>query len=126
MEKVGILVVSYGSRAAAMIDAFVRSEDYAPEIYVVDKQRNPFNVKNAEKHVVIPDLNIREILKFAKKHEKSIDFGIVGPEKPIIDGVRDLVERETRIPMICPTRRYAIEGSKVAQRQLFQKVTPEG
>jgi len=27
--------------------------------------------------------------------------------------------------MICPTKRYAIEGSKVAQRYLFQKVAPE-
>jgi len=27
--------------------------------------------------------------------------------------------------MICPTRRYAIEASKIAQRQLFQKVAPE-
>jgi len=125
MEKVGILVVSYGSRAAAMVDIFSRSENYAAEIYVADKQKNPFNMEKAKRHVVIPDLNIEEICKFAKKHENHIDFGIVGPEKPIIDGLRDVVEKETRIPMICPTKRYAIEGSKVAQRYLFQKVTPE-
>jgi phosphoribosylamine--glycine ligase len=125
MEKVGILVISYGSRAAAMIDAFVRSEEYAPKIYVVDKQKNPFNVKHAEKHTVISDFNLTEITKFAKKHRDHIDFGIVGPEKPIIAGVRDIIEKKTCIQMICPTRKYAIEGSKVAQRQLFQKVAPE-
>jgi phosphoribosylamine--glycine ligase len=125
MEKVGILVVSYGSRAAAIIDAFVRSEEYTPEIYVADKQKNPFNVKWAEKHAVIPDLNVKEILRFAKRYEDRIDFGIVGPEKPIIAGVRDIIEKETSIQMICPTRRYAIEASKIAQRQLFQKVAPE-
>jgi phosphoribosylamine-glycine ligase len=125
MEKVGILVISYGSRAAAMIDAFVRSQEYAPKFFVVDKQRNPFNVKHAEKHTVIPDFNIEEITKFAKKHRDQIDFGIVGPEKPIIAGVRDMVEKKTGIQMICPTRRYAIEASKIAQRQLFQKVAPE-
>ena len=125
MEKVGILVVSYGSRAAAIIDAFVRSEEYTPKIYVADKQKNPFNVKRAEKHAVIPDLNVKEILRFAKRHEDRIDFGIVGPEKPIIAGVRDIIEKETRIQMICPTRRCAIEASKIAQRQLFQKVVPE-
>jgi phosphoribosylamine--glycine ligase len=125
MEKVGILVVSYGSRAAAMVDAFSRSENYAAEIYVADKQKNPFNVKKAKRHVVTSDLNVEEICKFAKKYEDHIDFGIVGPEKPIIDGLRDVVEKETRIPMICPTKRYAIEGSKVAQRYLFQKVAPE-
>jgi len=125
MEKVGILVISYGSRAAAMIDAFVRSEEYTPKIYVVDKQKNPFNVKHAEKHTVISDFNLTEITKFAKKHEDHIDFGIVGPEKPIIAGVRDIIEKKTGIQMICPTRKYAIEGSKIAQRQLFQKVAPE-
>lgn len=125
MEKVGILVVSYGSRAAAMIDAFVRSEEYTPKLYVADKQKNPFNLKHAEKHTVIPDLNVKEILRFTKKHKDRIDFGIVGPEKPIIAGVRDLIEKKTGIQMICPTRKYAIEASKIAQRQLFQKVAPE-
>jgi phosphoribosylamine--glycine ligase len=115
MEKVGILVISYGSRAAAMIDAFV----------VADKQKNPFNLKHAEKHTVIPDLNVKEILRFAKRYRDHIDFGIVGPEKPIIAGVRDLIEKKTGIQLICPTRKYAIEASKIAQRQLFQKVAPE-
>ncbi|MCW4016221.1 MAG: hypothetical protein NWF06_07620 [Candidatus Bathyarchaeota archaeon] len=125
MEKVGILVISYGSRAAAIIDAFCHSEDYAPKFYVVDKQKNPFNSKHAEKHTIISDFNLDEIAKFAKKHRDNIDFGIVGPEKPIIAGVRDVVEKKTKIPMICPTQKYAIEGSKIAQRELFQKVAPE-
>jgi len=124
MEKVGVLVVCYGSRGVAMIDAFSRSEDYYVEIYVADKQRNPFNVEKAKKHVVIPDLNVEEICSFAKKHKKEINFGIVGPEKPIINGVRDVVEEETNIPMICPTKEYAIEGSKVKQRHLFEEVVP--
>jgi len=125
MEKVGILVVSYGAREAAMIDAFTRSQNYLVEIYVSDKQRNPFNVKKAAKHVVIPDLNVGEICKFAEANKDKIDFGIVGPEKPIIEGVRDLVEERTGIPMICPTKEYAIEASKVQQRLLFQEIVPE-
>jgi len=125
MEKVGILIVSYGSREAAMVDAFSRSVTYVAEMYIADKQKNPFNVERAKEHVVIPNLDINEICKFVKKREQKIDFGIVGPEKPIIDGIRDLIEKETRIPMICPTKEYAIEASKVAQRHLFQKVAPE-
>jgi phosphoribosylamine--glycine ligase len=125
MERIGIIIVSYGSREAAMVDAFSRSGTYKAEMYIADKQKNPFNVERAREHVVIPNLDINEICKFAKKHEKRIDFGIVGPEKPIIDGIRDLIEKETRIPMICPTEEYAIEASKVAQRHLFQKVAPE-
>jgi phosphoribosylamine--glycine ligase len=125
MEKVGVLVVSYGAREAVMIDAFTRSLKYNVEIYVADKQRNPFNVEKAKAHVVIPDLNVEEICRFAEKNKDSIDFGIVGPEKPIIDGVRDLVEKRTGIPMICPTKKYAIEASKVQQRLLFKEIAPE-
>jgi phosphoribosylamine--glycine ligase len=125
MEKAGILVVSYGSREAVMVDAFARSQNYKTEIYVADKQRNPFNVKRATKHVVIPDLNIKSICKFAEANRDRIDFGIVGPEKPIIEGIRDLIEKQTEIPLICPTKQYAIEESKVQQRLLFEKIVPE-
>jgi phosphoribosylamine--glycine ligase len=82
-------------------------------------------VKKSVKHVVIPDLNAKEICKFAEANKDKIDFGIVGPEKPIINGVRDLIEKRTSIPMICPTKKYAIEASKVAQRLLFQEIVPE-
>ncbi len=125
MEKVGILVVSYGSRAAAMVDAFKRSTNYDVKLYIADKQRNPFNVKKSVKHIVISDLNVEEICRFAEANKDNIDFGIVGPEKPIINGVRNLVEKRTNIPLICPTKEYAIEASKVAQRQLFQEIVPE-
>ncbi|MEM1586329.1 MAG: hypothetical protein QXX99_03230 [Candidatus Bathyarchaeia archaeon] len=125
MERVGILVVSYGSREAAMIDAFMKSREYKVDLYVADRQRNPFNLRKAKEHVVIPDLNINSIYKFAEKHRDEIDFGIVGPEKPIIEGIRDLIENNIGIPMICPTREYALERSKVLQRILFQGIVPE-
>jgi len=125
MERVGVLAVCYSSRGTAIVDAFCNSENYSVELYIADRNRNPFNIEKAKKHIVIPDLDVEEISKFAKKYRSKIDFGIVGPEKPIIAGVRDLVEGETGIPMICPTRENAIEGSKVAQRRLFQEVQPE-
>jgi len=125
MEKVGILVVSYGARETAIIDAFARSTKYKVNIYVADKQKNPFNVKKATKHVVIPNLDIEAICKFAYESKDEIDFGIVGPEKPIIEGIRDLIEKRTGIPLICPTKEYAIEASKVQQRLLFEKIAPE-
>ena len=125
MERAGILVISYGSREAAMVDAFTRSQEYKVDLYIADRQRNPFNVRRAKEHVVIPDLNVEAIYKFAEKHRDEIDFGIVGPEKPIIEGVRDLVEGNLGVPMICPTKKYALERSKVLQRLLFQEVAPE-
>ncbi len=125
MEKVGVLVVVYGAREAAIIDAFTRSDNYKVNVYVADKQQNPFNARIAFKHVVIPDLNVEGICRFAEANKDKIDFGIVGPEKPIIEGVRDLVEERTGIPMICPMKQYAIEESKVQQRLLFQQIVPE-
>jgi phosphoribosylamine--glycine ligase len=122
---VGILVVTYGSRGAALIDAFRRSDAYEVELYVADRNRNPFNVAAATAHAVIPDLDVATISRFAEKHAAAIDFGIVGPEKPIINGVRDTIEQRSGIPMICPTQRYALEGSKAAQRRLFQDVAPD-
>jgi phosphoribosylamine--glycine ligase len=125
MEKVGVLVVSYGARETAMVDAFARSPNHKVELYIADKQRNPFNMKKAAEHVVIPDLNTEKICKFAQNNKDKIDFAIVGPEKPIIAGVRDLIERRTGIPVICPKQDYAIEASKVQQRLLFQEIAPE-
>jgi phosphoribosylamine--glycine ligase len=125
MEKVGVLVVSYGARETAMVEAFARSPNHKVELYIADKQRNPFNVEKAAKHVVIPDLHIEKICDFAEANKEKIDFAIVGPEKPIIEGIRDLVEQRTGIPVICPKQEYAIEASKVQQRLLFQEIAPE-
>jgi len=124
-ERVRILVISYGSRAAAVIDALSRSENYDVRFYVVDKQRNPFNVKHAEKHVVIPDLDVERICDFVEVNKNEIDFGICCPEKPIIEGVRDVIENKTGVAMICPTKRYAIEGSKAMQRYLLVECCAE-
>ncbi len=125
MEKIGVLVVSYGAREVAMVDALSRSPNYKVDLYIADKQRNPFNVEKAAKHVVIPDLNVEDICKFAEVNRQQIDFAIVGPEKPIIEGARDQIEKRTGIPVICPKQKYAIEVSKVEQRLLFQEIAPE-
>jgi phosphoribosylamine--glycine ligase len=124
MEKVGILVISYGSREAAMVDAFSRSNKYDVELYIADKQKNPFNLEKATAHQVIPDLDVELIAKFASRYEDRIDFGICGPEGPITAGIRDRLE-ELEIPMVCPKKEYALEVSKVAQRHLLADCCPE-
>ncbi len=118
-------MVSYGARCAALADTLHRSHNYEVELYIADKQRNPLNAKIAKVHQVIPDLNVQQICDLAVKHQQSIDFGIVGAEGPIIDGVRDLIEREAGIPFICPTKDSAIERSKVEQRLLLSETVPE-
>ncbi len=123
MEKVGVLLISYGSRASSIADALTRSNNYDVKIFDADKQKNPFILERSVDYII--DLNIEKIVEFAKKHRNEIDFGIVGPEGPIIDGVRDAVEKETKIPMICPSKEFAIEGSKIAQRILLEKCCPD-
>jgi phosphoribosylamine--glycine ligase len=125
MEKVGVLIVSYGARETAMVDAFARSSNHNVKLYIADKQCNPFNKDRAAEHAVIPDLNVKEICKFAEANKDKIDFAVVGPEKPIIAGLRDLIEKRTGIPVICPKQQHAIEASKVQQRLLFQEIVPE-
>lgn len=125
MGRVGVLVVSYGSREAAIVDALCRSENYETSLYIADRQRNPFNAERAEEHVVIPSLSPEEILKFAERRKDKIDFVVVGPEKPIIQGLRDLIEERLNIPVICPRKEFAIEGSKVLQREILEKLIPE-
>ncbi len=108
-----------------MVDALSRSTNYRVELFIADKQLNPFNVEKATKHVVIPDLNVDAISKFAQTNKANLDFAIVGPEKPIIEGARDQIEKAVGIPVICPKKDYAIEVSKVQQRLLFQEIAPE-
>jgi len=61
MNRVGVLAICYGSRGTAIIDALCRSVKYSVELYIIDKNRNPFNVKKAKKHLVIPDLDVKKI-----------------------------------------------------------------
>jgi phosphoribosylamine--glycine ligase len=128
MEKVGVLVVSYGSRDTAIIDALARSEKYEVQLYIADRQLNPFNIEKAKRggeHRVISSLSTHEICSFAEEYRDRIDFCIVGSEGPIIQGIRDLIEEKTDIPVVCPTREYAIEASKVSQRNLLETCYPD-
>ena len=125
MDKLGVLLVSYGAREVAMADTLLRSKNYNVQLYVADKQCNPYNAKHAAKHAVIPSLDVNEICKFAEENEANLNFVLVGSENPIIKGIRDLIESKVGIPVICPKRAYAIEESKVAQRVLFEEIAPE-
>ena len=61
MDALTQAIESYVSRGAnPFTDAFARSANHEVELYVADKQRNPFNMEKAAEHVVIPDLNIKE------------------------------------------------------------------
>ena len=125
MDKVGILIVSKCLSSAAIIDTFARSERYSPEFYVAERQVNPLNFKRAKVHQVIPDLSVADVAKFAGRHAKQIAFGLTDTEDFVTAGGRDVVERETGIPMLCVTKEFAVEASKADQRLLFEKICPK-
>ena len=129
MEKVGILNVCYGGREGAINDTLFHSGEYEVELFIVDKQLNPFNLQLAEKsggrHIVDPELSIETIVDFARKYKEKIRFALCPNEGPIINGMRNVLEWDLGIPTICPTKEYALEGSKVRQRLLLEEVMPE-
>ena len=61
MEKLGVLVVSKCLSAPAMVDALLRSDTYAPELYVVQKQANPYLTAKARAHAEVPDMGLDDI-----------------------------------------------------------------
>ncbi len=124
MDRVGVLIVSKCLSSAAIVDTFLRSERYMPEFYIAEKQANPFNVERAKEHRVIPDLRISEIIKFAQRFARKVAFGLCDTEDFVVAGGRDLLEKEADIQMICVTKKHAVEGSKAAQRLLFDKICP--
>ncbi|MGD1054781.1 MAG: hypothetical protein ABR867_01705 [Nitrososphaerales archaeon] len=122
MDKVGVLVVSKCLSAAAIVDAISRSEKYRPEFFIIEKQRNPFNVQRAKVHVVVPDLAVADVVRAAGKYRDKVTFGLTDTEDFVVAGGRDALERETGIPMICVSKEYALEGSKAKQRRLFDRI----
>ncbi|MDA4122479.1 MAG: hypothetical protein OK456_04770 [Thaumarchaeota archaeon] len=122
MEPIGVLVVSKSLSAAAIIDTLSRSEKYAPEFYVAEKQLNPFNVKRAKVHRVIPDLDLDQIVRFASQHKDDISFALTDTEDFVTAGGRDALEKQTGIPAVCVSRKYAVEASKADQRLLFGRI----
>ena len=59
-----------------------------------------------------------QLLQFAKD---NVQFTIVGPEDPLVDGIVDLFE-EARLPIIGPTRNAAqLEGSKIFAKEFLDR-----
>ena len=121
---VGVLLVGYGSREACMAETLSMSPQ-GVRLFIADRQRNPLNVRLAAEHVVVNDMNVEEIFRFAERHAHELDFVLVGPEAPIIAGIRDIIEGRLHIPVIAPSKAAAVEGSKSRQRQIIERVAPD-
>ncbi len=124
MGKLKVGVVSYGSRGAAVADAFYRSPQ-KPEVYIFSKQANPMNfdiaLRTGGKQVVGDLGDVEALAGFFE--EADVDFVFPGPEKPIIAGLNNRLRG--KIPVLCPGTEYALEASKVDQRKWLEDSYPE-
>jgi len=129
MERVGVLIVSYGARESAILDTLCRSNNYNVIPYIVDKQANPLNLKWIKEqggvHVVDSKLSITTILKVLTTYQNELDYVLCPNENPIVNGLRDKAEKlGIGVPLLFPTQGYAYERSKVEQRLLLHKICP--
>lgn len=124
MESIGIFVSVYGAREVFEILKMFSSIIYSPRFYIVSKQNNPMVKRIVELSggmmVVDPSLSINSHISMLEKFKDDIDLVVCTHEKPIINGLRDEVERrKLNFHITFPRSVFALERSKILQRKLF-------
>lgn len=110
-----VLVIGSGGREHALVWKISRSKS-VEKIYCAPG--NP-GTESLAQNIPIKVNELDKLLKFAQKNE--IDFTVVGPEIPLIEGITDLFEKNKR-KIIGPNSKAAqIEGSKFFSKKLLLK-----
>jgi len=110
-----ILVLGSGGREHAIVWKLSQSEK-VKNIYAIPG--NP-GIGELANNVNIELEEHREIADFSK--EKEIELAIIGPEKPLVDGLADLLRKEG-IKVFGPGSIGAeLEGSKIFSKKFMQK-----
>lgn len=118
MNRLKILIIGCGGREHAMAKALKRSR-YEPEIYCYGNYRNPGILSMVGAYGVGQLERPGDIIKFAEQFR--IDFAIIGPENPLVEGLVDTLEK-SGIRCIGPRKILAsLEGSKSYTRHLLEK-----
>lgn len=111
--KIGIL--GSGGREHAICVSLKKSKQIE-EIYCFPGNAGTMNLA---KNVNIDLANFQELKNFIKK--KEIDLIIVGPEKPLVDGIVDFLEMNN-IKVFGPNKLASqLEGSKIFTKKLCKK-----
>ncbi|MFA6553166.1 MAG: phosphoribosylamine--glycine ligase [Patescibacteria group bacterium] len=113
MKKMKVLVIGSGGREHVLVQCISESS-LAGEIFCA-----PGNAGTLERatNVAIKADDVPALLKFALEHE--IDLTVVGPEKPLMDGIVDRF-REAGLRIFGPTQAAAaLEGSKLFAKQMM-------
>ena len=108
-----ILVIGNGGREHALVEA-IKKSNKANEIFCLPGNAGTHHVATNINNVDIKKFT--EIKKFIKK--KKIDLVIVGPEKPLVDGIVDYLEKN-KIKVFGPNKRASkLEGSKIFTKKI--------
>ena len=127
-----ILVIGSGGREHAICQAFKNSSQ-PTQIFALPGNAGTKNLAENIENVNINDF--QAIINFCE--ENKIDFVFVGPEKPLVDGLVDVLEQH-KIRVFGPSKKASqLEGSKIfmkkiaddnhvptAQYQTFEDVKP--
>ena len=116
MEQV--LVIGTGAREHVIIETLLKSER-VNKVYVLDGNTG----MESDRCFLVENVNVNnfeEIERFCKNN--SIDLVFIGPEKYLMDGLTDYLEK-TGIKCFGPTRHNTLltEGSKIESKNLMKK-----
>ena len=127
-----IIVIGCGGREHAIVKALMKSTSVS-NVYVFGPYRNPgidllinnqFMDQN-DNYYICDVGNMEEVqhqlLKLMEKIEHKIDFAVVGPEKPLGEGIFDLLTKDPFFnPTLGPNKESALlETSKIYARELM-------
>ena len=108
-----VLLIGSGGREHALAWKISQSE-FLNKLYIA-----PGNPGTGSIGENVNISNYDAILKFSK--EKDIDLVVVGPEKPLVDGIADYL-RENDILVFGPSKNAArLEGEKAFAKKIMKK-----
>ncbi|TKW69776.1 MAG: ATP-grasp domain-containing protein, partial [Staphylococcus hominis] len=111
-----VLVIGAGGREHALVSKLHQSP-LIEKLYAIPG--NDAMTHLAEVHTEIAETDHEAILQFVQQHH--IEWVIIGPEQPLIDGLSDLL-RQHGFKVFGPNQDAAqIEGSKLFAKQLMEK-----
>ena len=110
-----VLIIGSGGREHAICVSCKKSTE-VKQIFCMPGNAGTDQIS---KNVLIDLDNFKEIVKFVKKNK--IDLVIVGPEKPLVDGIVDFLEKN-KIKVFGPNKIASkLEGSKIFTKKLCEK-----
>ncbi len=118
-----VLLIGSGGREHAIAKAL---KDGGAKIYAVMKHKNPGIARLSQDYIIGDDSSVSFVKNLDWVKFKKVDFAVIGPEAPLINGMVDMLE-EKGIPVVGPKKDAAIiEGSKEFMRDLMKKHNIDG